>query len=118
MANSAVFSKLIEEYGNADSDDEGDEENALGKETVKPRKSRKLSKDGEDLELSEEENSEEHGPKKLRDEAALMQAEERNTGAVTWSIYKSYLKYAGGLYWGPWILLLLVLSQVASGNVL
>ncbi|KAJ2916152.1 hypothetical protein MD484_g4261, partial [Candolleomyces efflorescens] len=119
MANSAVFSKLIEEYGNADSDDEEDGENILGKETVKSRKSRKLSKDGKELELSEEESIEEDGPKKLRDEAALMQDEERNTGAVTWSIYKSYLKYAGGLYWGPWILVLLILSQAASvGNTL
>ncbi|RXW15854.1 hypothetical protein EST38_g10001 [Candolleomyces aberdarensis] len=119
MANSAVFSKLIEEYGNADSDDEEEGQDILDKEAaVKPRKSRKLSKDGKELDLSDEESNED-GPKKPRDEAALMQAEERNTGAVTWSIYKSYLKFAGGLYWGPWILMLLVLTQAATvGNTL
>lgn len=113
MANSLVFSKLIEEYGNAESDDEEEGQEAMEKET-KTRKTRKLSKDGEETE-SEEESSEEQGPKK-RDEAALMQAEERNTGAVTWNIYKSYLNNAGGLYWGPWILLLLTLAQAANGN--
>jgi ATP-binding cassette subfamily C (CFTR/MRP) protein 1 len=45
----------------------------------------------------------------------LMQVEERNTGAVTWDIYKRYLKFAGGLRWVPIIVSLLLLDQASQG---
>lgn len=48
----------------------------------------------------------------------LMVDEERERGAVSWSIYRDYLKYAGGAYWAPIILLLLTLMQVAQGALL
>ncbi|KAG5635613.1 hypothetical protein H0H81_010631 [Sphagnurus paluster] len=50
-------------------------------------------------------------------EEVLMQAEERNTGAVSWDVYKKYMRYAGGTFWAPIILVLLVLyegSQVGN----
>ena len=50
--------------------------------------------------------------------SALMADEERERGAVSWAIYRDYLKYAGGVYWAPIVLLLLTLSQVAQGTVL
>ncbi|KAL0562890.1 hypothetical protein V5O48_019188, partial [Marasmius crinis-equi] len=47
----------------------------------------------------------------------LMQAEERNTGAVTWRTYKRYSQHAGGIVWAPVILLILVVAQAAQvGN--
>lgn len=48
--------------------------------------------------------------------AALMQTEERNTGAVTWKIYSEYLKFAGGLLWVPIIITLLVVTQATQGT--
>lgn len=45
--------------------------------------------------------------------ATLMQAEERHTGAVPWSVYKKYLTYAGGIAWAPIIIGLLLLDEAA-----
>jgi hypothetical protein len=47
----------------------------------------------------------------------LMQVEERNTGAVTWITYSKYLRFAGGLWWAPIIILLLSLSEGAQGDL-
>ncbi|KAG6863875.1 hypothetical protein C0991_002490, partial [Blastosporella zonata] len=49
-----------------------------------------------------------------KSDGALMQAEERNTGSVTWKVYGDYLGFAGGLIWAPTILLLLTLTQGAQ----
>jgi len=48
-------------------------------------------------------------------DATLMQAEERNTGAVPWSLYKKYLSFAGGIAWAPIIVGLLLLNEAARG---
>ena len=56
-------------------------------------------------------------PNGLKGSAALMTEEERNRGAVPTSVYTQYLKFAGGVIWAPVIILLLTLSQGASGNV-
>jgi hypothetical protein len=48
--------------------------------------------------------------------ATLMQAEERNTGAVTWNVYQKYLAYAGGVAWAPVIIGLLLLDEAARGE--
>ena len=48
-------------------------------------------------------------------EDVLMQLEERNVGAVSWEVYKKYLRFAGGLVWAPVILALLILSQANQG---
>jgi ATP-binding cassette, subfamily C (CFTR/MRP), member 1 len=95
MANSVVFAHLMEEHGNLESELEQDDQPLGG------RRKRTDNKD---------EKFDEAGPKK-----ALMQTEERNTGAVTWSTYYKYLRFAGTVTWAPFILFLLTLSQVAQG---
>ena len=96
MTNSVLFARLMEEHGNLETELEQDDQ---------PRLKRK-DKDGKvdnEAELSK------------KADTALMQLEERNTGAVTWSIYRKYLRYAGSVAWAPFILFLLTLSQVAQG---
>lgn len=97
MENSVVFSHLMEEYGNLEA--EADSSKSRSKAGVK----KAAGADG----------STEGGLKK--DNAALMQTEERNTGAVTWTVYKKYLGFAGGIIWAPIIILLLTLTQAAQG---
>jgi len=103
MANSVVFSRLIEEYGSQEEEEEG--------EVIDERRKRQKAKAA-----GSDESTEEAGPKRASD--PLMQLEERNTGAVTWSIYKDYLRFAGGVSWAPFIILFLTLTQAAQGAVL
>lgn len=114
MSDSVVFSKLIEEYGTADSDDEGDE----AKQAIADRKETRRNNTKREGTTSKAQTAPEddESVKKGPTDAALMQTEERKTGAVTWSVYTSYMKSAGGLYWGPCIFVLLVLAQGASGE--
>ncbi|KAJ7800822.1 P-loop containing nucleoside triphosphate hydrolase protein [Mycena olivaceomarginata] len=93
MKEGVVFSKLIEEYGSLDAQEAA----SAGK--------------GEKAAIVADDQAE-IDAKKGR--AALMQTEERNTGAVTFETYGKYLKHAGGLFWGPIILLLLTLSQASQ----
>ncbi|KAJ7270615.1 multidrug resistance-associated ABC transporter [Mycena haematopus] len=95
MKEGVVFSKLMEEYGNLDEEDHASK--AKGEKAV-------VVADQDELDAK-------------KGQAALMQAEERNVGAVTFETYGKYLKFAGGLIWAPIILLLLVLAQSAQvGN--
>ncbi|KAH9476173.1 ABC-type transporter cicA [Psilocybe cubensis] len=73
VANSTVFSHLIEEYGN---DLSGENRNKTSTNITQAGtgKSNKTIKDDVD--------------------DALMQAEERNTGAVSWEVWKKYLEMA------------------------
>ena len=66
--------------------------------------------------LAKKGNDRQHEPDNAED--VLMQLEERNVGAVSWDIYKKYLRYAGGLVWAPVIFILLVLVQGSQGWVL
>jgi len=97
MANGPAFSRIMEEYGNLEKEEDDETKAAV----------KKKKKEGEDVSV------EEAGAKKGN--AALMQNEERNTGAVTWSVYTKYLRFAGGVVWAPVILSLLFLSQGAQG---
>jgi hypothetical protein len=47
--------------------------------------------------------------------AVLMQVEERNTGAVTWTVYRRYLVYAGSAMWAFIVAALLISDQGSSG---
>lgn len=94
IRDSVVFAKLIEEYGAIEEDDK-----------IKTDMTPVLADSNAD-------------PHVKRDTVALMQVEERNTGAVTWTTYSRYLKYAGGLFWAPVILSLLILVQGAQGIVI
>jgi ATP-binding cassette subfamily C (CFTR/MRP) protein 1 len=100
MASGVIFSHLMEEYGNLEAEAHAD--NHLSSK-------RKVKKDAE-----AEDSTEEGGPKK-NSNIALMQTEERNTGAVTWSVYQKYLGFTGGMIWAPIIVLLLTLTQGAQG---
>ncbi|KAJ7893786.1 multidrug resistance-associated ABC transporter [Mycena leptocephala] len=46
--------------------------------------------------------------------AVLMQVEERNTGAVTWTVYRRYLVYAGSAMWAFIVAALLISDQGSS----
>ncbi|KAF5360291.1 hypothetical protein D9758_009169 [Tetrapyrgos nigripes] len=97
MERTKLFPRLMEEYGSL--------EQERGKETGK-------DKPGE-LKVSEDKKEKE------KKAATLIQEEERNTGAVSWSTYKKYLQYAGGVIWGPFIIFLVTMVQVSQvGNTL
>ena len=85
----------MDEYGNAESRKDNRKERIAG-----------LAKDGiEPLQYK---------PDSAED--VLMQLEERNVGAVSWDVYKKYLRCAGGLVWAPVILILLTLTQANQGR--
>ena len=52
--------------------------------------------------------------KKQKKAAALMQVEERATKNVSWDVWIQYIKAGGGLWVGPLVFILLVLSQGAN----
>ena len=93
MNDSAVFSRLIEEHGNAHTKNQ----NApTGKESASFGGWKASTDAVEDV---------------------LMQEEERNTGAVGWVIYKKYLKNAGGIIWAPVIGALLLIVEGNNGGI-
>jgi len=47
---------------------------------------------------------------------SLMQIEERNTGSVSSTVYKRYLRAAGGMKWLPLLMLFLVLNEGANSE--
>ena len=95
MSNGLVFSHLIDDYGNAESQK---------KDTQKERITGLAAKGNDPLQYK---------PNSAED--VLMQLEERNVGAVSWEIYKKYLYFGGGLIWAPVILVLLILAQGSQG---
>jgi hypothetical protein len=93
MAVSAVFSRLIEEHGNAHSK----KQNPPTGKPIDSLGGWKAATDAVD--------------------DVLMQEEERNTGAVAWDIYKKYLENAGGIIWAPVIGALLLMVEGNNGGV-
>jgi hypothetical protein len=96
MKDGVAFSRLMEDYGNLDQEDHAS--------AVKGDKAVVVA-DDEEIDAKKE-------------QAALMQTEERMTGAVSFETYGKYLTFAGGLVWAPIIVLLLTLAQAASGESL
>ena len=96
MANSVVFAHLMEEHGNLESEPERGDPGVRRKRI-----------DKKDAKFDEAE------PKKA--ETGLMQIEERNTGAITLSVYQKYLRFAGSVAWAPFLFLLLTLNQLTQG---
>ncbi|KAJ6578750.1 multidrug resistance-associated ABC transporter [Mycena vulgaris] len=95
MKDGVIFSRLMEDYGNLDQEEQV---------VVKGEKAAIVADDQDEVDAK-------------KDQAALIQTEERNTGAVSWETYGKYLKFAGGIVWAPIILLLLTLAQAAQvGN--
>lgn len=95
--NGAMFSRLITEYGSQSNSSTGD----IQEERLHPDS---LGKADTPVDLGEK-----------KAQAALMQAEERATGAVSSATYLKYLKYAGGLMWAPVLVGLLIITQGATG---
>lgn len=95
MSDSIVFSRLMDEYRNNES---------RRKSTQKDRIAG-VTKDGNEPLQYKPDSA----------EAVLMQLEERNVGAVSWDVYKKYLRFAGGVVWAPGILVLLLLTQGNQG---
>ncbi|KAH8110164.1 multidrug resistance-associated ABC transporter [Phellopilus nigrolimitatus] len=103
MKDGKAFSQLIEEYGVLENE-EGDEASESPDARTKP------TANSQDIDSPEK-------PQDGKVKAQLMSEEERNRGAVPFSIYNQYLKHAGGAFWAPVIILLLTLMQGASvGN--
>lgn len=98
MQKSVVFSRLMDDYGSLE----------VEKDSKEPKKGGKVKGDavaGDEVDL---------GKDKQKD-PALMQEEERNTGAVSWDTYGKYLRFGGGIVWAPFIILMLTLMQGAQG---
>ncbi|CAE6409408.1 unnamed protein product [Rhizoctonia solani] len=93
VATGGLFSQLVAEYGVT----EQAENRKEGGDTNAPATSKN------------DRPNETNGPA-----AKLMQGDERITGAVSWSAYTGYIGAAGGLYWIPFLALLLSLAQATS----
>ncbi|EPQ54017.1 ABC transporter [Gloeophyllum trabeum ATCC 11539] len=95
IANDSAFAKFIRDFGTK-------EENQL--------------KEEEPVEAEEEEDEAKAAEKKKKSAAAktMMQAEERNTGSISSSVYKSYMKAGRGAIVLPALFASLVLIQCAT----
>ncbi|KAH6879600.1 cadmium ion transporter [Coprinopsis sp. MPI-PUGE-AT-0042] len=96
LANGKAFSRLIDDYGRADSQ----RQDGKGTRLVPTTDGLKADSSSEGLDADAKD--------------VLMQLEERSTGAVTWDTYKTYIRYAGGLTWAPFLGGLLILGQALS----
>jgi ATP-binding cassette subfamily C (CFTR/MRP) protein 1 len=75
--------------------------------------------DGEDVNEDEVEDEKKSAKKKTKTKkkkpaVALMQEEDRATKSVDWDVWIAYMKAGGGLWIGPLVLILLILSQGAN----
>lgn len=93
LAKDGAFSRFAKEFG-AKEEQEEEEEEAIEEE--------------------EESRDTEKKPKKAPGNTALMQVEERNTGAVSGSVYKEYLKAGKGSIIIPSLIFSLVFLQGAQ----
>ncbi|KAK0186449.1 multidrug resistance-associated ABC transporter [Armillaria mellea] len=95
MDNSVIFSRIMEEYGTTEIEEDVSEPEKIDVIHTKAEKADALK------------------DKKV----VLMQTEERYTGSVSWTTYSKYLRFAGGTVWAPILLSLLVLNQCSQvGN--
>jgi len=98
MTDGLEFSKFMKEFGTSKEQEEekemtltAEEEEALKKKTAKMRNATASAN-------------------------TMMQTEERNTGAVSWKVYKDYFKAGNGTVLVPLVIFSLILMQV--GNVM
>jgi ABC-type multidrug transport system ATPase subunit len=90
MGNDGAFSKFVAEFGSKED----------------PTK-----KEEEEVETAD---SEDKTPQKGTAGKAMMQEEERNTGAIKWEVYREYLAAAHGAVLIPLLVVSLVLMQTSS----
>jgi len=103
MANRGVFSKFVQQFGSKQQEEKEDtEEIASGVEVKKEGRV-----DGDPITVAVLKERYEKGK-------TMMQEEERNIGAVTWKVYKTYLAAGNGYILIPCLLLSLLLLQSAQ----
>lgn len=96
MKNGKEFARLVDEFGASEENDSND------------------TSEGADAKVDSHIDKT-AGVDEKKEIFNLMSEEERNRGAVPFSAYSQYLRYAGGIFWAPVIILLLALMQGASG---
>ena len=110
MARDGEFSAFIKEFGSTQEhkveDEDQDQEVAIKNSSIKTDSAAGLTREKEKLEKM----------KKATPGATLMQAEERNTGAIQWDVYRTYIKAGYGEVMIP--LLVLSLMFLQGTNVL
>ncbi|TFK46118.1 ABC transporter [Heliocybe sulcata] len=98
ISNDGAFAKFIRDFGTKESSDPREEEESVEEEH------------GE----AEGKKAEEKQKKKAMAAKTMTQAEERNTGSISWKVYAAYLKAGHGSVVLPWLLVSLVLIQGAT----
>ena len=101
MANRGVFSKFVKEFGSKQQEKEGEDADEIPGEAEAEKDDK-----GSDAVAALKEQYEKGD--------TIMQEEERNIGAVTWKVYRSYLAAGNGFILVPALLLSLVLAQGAQ----
>jgi len=101
MSQGGEFAKLITEFGSSKEEEEKQAESEADVIDVRSKTDGEAEREMEKM-------------KKAVAGDALMQAEERNTGAVSWEVYKNYLKAGKGHIILPLLLLSLLLFQAAT----
>ncbi|KAF8969223.1 ABC transporter [Flammula alnicola] len=107
MARGGEFSTFINEFGS----------NEQEKKTQEEEQEEEAAIEGSDKKAAGDTKAEKTREDKLKKSvagAALMQVEERNTGAIAWDVYKDYMKAGHGEVVMPLLLLSLVLMQGAT----
>lgn len=105
MTHGGEFSQFITEFGSKEEEQEKEEE-----------------RDEDAIEALDDDSATALKTAKARDDkmkkavagAALMQTEERNTGAIAWPVYRDYMKAGHGEWVMPALVLSLVLMQGAT----
>ena len=87
MVNGGAFANFVKEFGSSQEKNDEETENVV------------------------KEKDDEASQKKAAASQTMMQAEERNVGAVTWDVYKAYLKAARGEIVVPLLAFALLLMQ-------
>ena len=103
MANDHVFSKFVKEFGSKEEEHEDADEIAYEVETEHEEKGPRMGRKA----VAALKEQYEKGK-------TIMQDEERNTGSVTWKVYKDYLAAGNGYILVPALLLSLLLVQGAQ----
>jgi len=91
MANGDAFAKFVQEFGSGQDKKEEEEEEEVANE-----------------------KDEEASQRNAIGGKAMMQTEERNTGAVTWKVYKAYIRAARGKIVLPFLFFSLFLMQTSN----
>jgi len=76
-----------------------------------------ISKDNEETEKQATRVKSENSKEKTRKKSSgkgLMQIEERNTGAISWEVYKEYMKAGHGIIIVPMLILSMILMQTST----